>query len=49
MYLVESLKAIIEECEIDPTYYDEVMSNVNAHFWQNAMKVGLESMYSNQV
>ena len=39
MYLVESLKAIIEECEIDPTYYDEVISDVDAHLWQKAMEV----------
>ncbi|KAL6312833.1 hypothetical protein AAG906_020957 [Vitis piasezkii] len=35
--------------EIDPTDYDEAMSNVDAHFWQKAMEVELESMHSNHV
>ena len=31
MYLGESLEAILEEHEIDLTYYDETISNVDAH------------------
>ena len=32
MHLGESLEAIIKEHEIDPTHYDEKMSNMVAHF-----------------
>ncbi|RVW12616.1 Retrovirus-related Pol polyprotein from transposon TNT 1-94 [Vitis vinifera] len=42
-------KAIPIVHEIDPTDYDEAMSNVDAHFWQKAMEVELESMHSNHV
>ena len=33
MQLGESFEVILKEHEIDPTYYDEVMSDVDAHFW----------------
>ena len=49
MFLGESFEAIPIVHEIDPTDYDEVMSNVDAHFWQKAMEVELESMHSNHV
>ena len=29
------VKAIPEEHEIDPTNYDEIMSNVDVYFWKN--------------
>ena len=38
MYLGESFKAILKEHEIDPTDYDEVMRDMDAHFVKNAMK-----------
>ena len=37
MYLGESFKAILKEHDFDPTYYDEAMSNMDAHLWQKAM------------
>ena len=49
MYLGESFKAILKEHDFDPTYYDEAMSNMDAHLWQKAMEAKLESMNSNQV
>ena len=49
MYLGESFEAIPIVHEIDPTDYDEAMSNVDALFWQKAMEVELESMHSNHV
>ena len=49
MYLVESFEAISKEHEIDSMDYDEAMSNMDAHLWQNTMKAKVESMYSNQV
>ena len=49
MYLGESFKAIPEEQEIDPTDYDEAMNDLDAHLWQKAMEVEIESMYFNQV
>ncbi|RVX11305.1 Copia protein [Vitis vinifera] len=48
MYLGESFKAILKEHDFDPTYYDEAMSNMDAHLWQKAMEAKLESMNSNQ-
>ena len=44
MYLGESFEAILEEHEIDPIYYDEAMSDVDAHFWKKAMEAELESL-----
>ena len=44
MYLGESFKAILKEHEIDPTYYDEAMSSVDAFIWQGVMEVELESI-----
>ena len=49
MYLGESFDAIIEEHEIDSIDYDEAMSDVDVHLWKKAIKVELESIYSNQV
>ena len=49
MYLGESFEAIPIVHEIDPTDYDEAMSNVDVHFWKKAMEVELESMHSNHV
>ena len=49
MYLGESFKAILKEYEIHPTYYDERMSDVDAHIWQKAMETKLEFIHSNQV
>ena len=37
MYLGESFKAILKEHDIDPTYYDEATSNMDADLWQKAM------------
>ena len=45
MYLEESFKAILKECEIDPIEYDETMSEVDAHLWQKAMEAELESLW----
>ena len=47
MYLGESFKGILEEHEINPIYYDEVMNNVDAHLWYKAIDAKFESMYSN--
>ena len=44
MYLGEFFEAILEEHEIDPIYYDEAMSDVDAHFWKKAMEAELESL-----
>ena len=44
MYLEESFKAILKECEIDPIEYDETMGEVDAHLWQKAMEAELESL-----
>ena len=44
MYLEESFKAILKECEIDPIQYDETMSEVDAHLWKKAMEAELESL-----
>ena len=49
MYLGVSFEAILEKHRIDPIDYDETMSDVDAHLWQRAMEVKLESMYFNQV
>ncbi|KAL6336164.1 hypothetical protein AAG906_011046 [Vitis piasezkii] len=37
------------EHEIDPTYYDEAISDVDTHLSQKAMEAELESMHFNQV
>ncbi|WJZ84308.1 hypothetical protein VitviT2T_003918 [Vitis vinifera] len=37
------------EHAIDPTNYDETMSDVDAHLWKKAMEEKLESINSNQV
>ena len=49
MYLGESFEAILYEHEIDPTYYNEVMSSDDVMLWKGAMMAELESMYSNVV
>ena len=37
------------EHEIDPTYYDEAISDMDTHLSQKAMEAELESMHFNQV
>ena len=49
MYMGESFKTILEEYEIDPINYSEVMSSVSAHLWQGVMEVELEPMHSNKI
>ena len=44
-----SFEAILDKHRIDPIDYDETMSDVDAHIWQRAMEVKLESMYFNEV
>ena len=44
MYLEESSEVIREEYEIDHIDYDEAISDVDAHLWQKAMEVELESL-----
>ena len=44
MYLGKSFKAILKEHEINPIDYDEAISDVDAHLWQNAMEVELKSL-----
>ena len=44
MYLGKPFEAILKEHEIDPIDYDEAMSDVDAHLWQKAMEVELESL-----
>ena len=45
MYLEESSEVIREEYEIDHIDYDEAISDVDAHLWQKAMEVELESLW----
>ena len=33
----------------DPTSYDEVVTDIDADMWHQAMRFELDSMYSNQV
>ena len=47
--LGETYKAISEEAESDPYNYEEAINDIDAHYWIQAMKSELESMYSNQV
>ena len=49
LYFGVSFEAILEKHKIDPIDYDETMSDVDAHHWQRAMEVKLESMYFNEV
>ena len=44
MYLEESFEVILKEYEIDRIDYDEAISDVDAHLWQKAMEVELESL-----
>ena len=44
MYLGKSFAPILEEHEMDPIDYDKAISNVDAHLWQKAMEVELESL-----
>ena len=39
----ESFEAILMEHEINPTYYDEAISDVDTHLSQKAMEAELES------
>ena len=45
MYLEESFEVILKEYEIDRIDYDEAISDVDAHLWQKAMEVELESLW----
>ena len=45
----ESFKAIPKEHGINPTYYNKIISNVDAYLWKKSMKEKLEFMYFNQV
>ena len=47
--LGETYEAILEEAESDPYTYEEAMNDIDAHYWVQAMKSELDSMYSNQV
>ena len=47
--LGETYEAISEEAESDPYTYEEAMNDIDAHYWVQAMKSELDSMYSNQV
>ena len=47
--LGETYEAISEEAESDPCTYEEAMNDIDAHHWIKAMKIELDSMYSNQV
>ena len=49
MYLGVPCEAILEKQKIDLIDYDEAMSDADAHIWQRAVEVKLESMYFNQV
>ena len=49
MYLGVPCEAILKKHKIDLIDYDEAMSDVDAHIWQRAMEVKLESMYFNEV
>ena len=37
------------EYDIDPIDYNESMSDMDAHLWQEALEIELESMYFNKV
>ena len=47
--LGETYEAISEEAELDPYTCEEAINDIDAHYWVQAMKSELDSMYSNQV
>ena len=47
--LGESFDRILDELDIDPYNYDEVLKDKDADLWQKVMKSKMQSMYSNQV
>ena len=47
--LGETYEAISKDAELDLYTYEEVMNDIDAHHWVQAMKSKLDSMYSNQV
>ena len=47
LFLGESYEAIPEELEQDSCNYDEAINDIDLGRWQEAMKVEMESMYSN--
>ena len=47
--LGETYEAISEEAESNPYTYEEAMNDIDAHYWVQAMRSELDSMYSNQV
>ncbi|XP_038685738.1 uncharacterized protein LOC119985521 [Tripterygium wilfordii] len=49
MYFGESVLAVSDELEPDPTSYEEAVSDADADHWLKAMESELESMYSNEV
>ncbi|XP_038719865.1 uncharacterized protein LOC120012507 [Tripterygium wilfordii] len=49
MYFGESVLAVSDELEPDPTSYEEGVSDVDADHWLKSMESELESMYSNEV
>ena len=49
MYLGESFETILKKHKLHLIDYDEAMSDVDAHLWQRAIEVKLESMYFNKV
>ena len=42
-------EAISKEVESNPYIYEEAINDIDAHYWVQAMKSKLDSMYSNQV
>ena len=46
---IKIYEAISEEAESDPYTYGEAINDIDAHYWVQAMKSELDSMYSNQV
>ena len=47
--LGETYEAILEEAKSNPYTYEEAIDHIDAHYWVQAMKSELDSMYSNQV
>ena len=47
--LGETYEAISKEAESNPYIYEEAINDIDAHYWVQAMKSKLDSMYSNQV
>ena len=47
--LGETYEAILEEAKSNRYTYEEAIDDIDAHYWVQAMKSELDSMYSNQV